>query len=162
MSGDYYIWEHEERRLWERMREYLEKYHNEILEETKIYGGSITKEDMIDILLTDIQNRENKKIKYETFKEKIRTENVEIFLFSTYGIGEKELYHTCDFCKIETERTYLYKGMYDTAEINDEIMKHIYTDHYEQAIKIMEQERIKKEIAKRLLKERGNKLREGK
>ena len=48
------------------------------------------------------------------------------------------------------------------AEINDEIMKHIYTDHYEQAIKIMEQERIKKEIAKRLLKERGNKLREGK
>ena len=37
MSGDYYIWEHEERRLGERMREYLEKYHNDILEETKIY-----------------------------------------------------------------------------------------------------------------------------
>ena len=63
MSGDYYIWEHEERRLWERMREYLEKYHNEIMEETKIYGGSITKENMIEILLEDIEKLRRGKIK---------------------------------------------------------------------------------------------------
>ena len=45
------------------MREYLEKYHNEILEDTKIYGGSIIKENMIEILLEDIEKLRRGKVK---------------------------------------------------------------------------------------------------
>ena len=55
MNSENWIREYKDRRLWEEVVEYLRKFHNDILEETKIYGGSITKENMIEILLDDIE-----------------------------------------------------------------------------------------------------------
>ena len=63
MNSENWIREYKDRRLWEEVVEYLRKFHNNILEETKIYGGSITKENMIEILLEDIEKLRRGKIK---------------------------------------------------------------------------------------------------
>lgn len=101
------------------------------------------------------------KIDMEHFKDKIYNNPAIIdLLFYTQKIGHNTFYDSCCFCRFDSEKVVLSdKDLYRTDnvdiidvikdatdEIDNEMIEHVYDMHYNEAMKIIEEEDFKRKI----------------
>lgn len=102
-----------------------------------------------------------KKIDMVEFKNKIyENPDARVWLFDKHGIGRNTLYDSCCFCRFDSEKVFLsdtdlYRTddvdimdviMDVTDEIDNEMVEHVYDMHYDEAMKIIEEEDLKRRM----------------
>ena len=101
------------------------------------------------------------KIDIKQFKDKIYNNPAIIdLLFYTQKIGHNTFYDSCCFCRFDSEKVVLFdKDLYRTDdidimdvivdvtdEIDNEMIEHVYDMHYDEAMKIIKEEDLKRKI----------------